>query len=35
MGKLQLDKELTAQQTSNISSFLKASTDKRSEQYIK
>ena len=35
MGKLQLDKELTDQQTSDITSFLKALTDKRREQYIK
>ncbi len=35
MGKFQLDKELTAQQTSDMSSFLKAPTDKRREQYIK
>jgi len=35
MGKLQLDKELTDQQASDISSFLKALTDKRREQYVK
>ena len=34
MGKLQLDKELTDQQTSDITSFLKALTDKRREQYV-
>ena len=33
MGKLQLNKELTAQQTSDITSFLNALTDKPSEQY--
>ncbi len=35
MGKLQLDKELTDQQASDITSFLKALTDKRREQYVK
>jgi len=35
MGKLQLDKELTDQQASDIASFLKALTDKRREQYVK
>jgi cytochrome c peroxidase len=35
MGKLQLDKELTDQQTSDITSFLRALTDKRREQYVK
>jgi cytochrome c peroxidase len=32
MGKLQLDEELTDQQVSDIASFLKALTDKNSEQ---
>ncbi len=35
MGKLQLDEELTDQQVSDITSFLKALTDKNREQYIK
>jgi cytochrome c peroxidase len=34
MGKLQLDEELTDQQVSDITSFLKALTDKNREQYI-
>jgi len=35
MGKLQLDEELTDQQVSDITSFLKALTDKNREQYVK
>ena len=35
MGKLQLDEELTDQQASDITAFLKALTDKNREQYIK
>ena len=35
MAKLQLDEELTDQQVSDISRFLKALTDKNREQYIK
>ena len=35
MGKLQLDEELTDQQVSDITGFLKALTDKSREQYIK
>jgi cytochrome c peroxidase len=35
MAKLQLDEELTEQQVSDITSFLKALTDKKREQYIK
>ena len=35
MGKLQLDEELTDQQVSDITAFLKALTDKNREQYIK
>jgi cytochrome c peroxidase len=35
MGTLQLDKELTDQQVSDIIAFLKALTDKNREQYIK
>ena len=35
MGTLQLDDELTDQQVSDITSFLKALTDKKREQYIK
>lgn len=35
MGKLQLDEELTDQQVSDITSFLKALTDKKREQYVK
>ena len=35
MGKLQLDEELTDQQVSDITSFLKALTDKKRERYIK
>ena len=35
MGKLQLDKDLTDQQVSDITNFLKALTDKNREQYIK
>ena len=35
MGKLQLDEELTDQQVADITSFLKALTDKNREQYIK
>ena len=35
MAKLQLDTELSDQQVSDISSFLKALTDKNREQYIK
>ena len=35
MGALQLDDELTDQQVSDITSFLKALTDKKREQYIK
>ncbi len=35
MGELQLDEELTDQQVSDITSFLKALTDKNREQYIK
>ena len=35
MGKLQLDEDLTDQQVSDITSFLKALTDKNREQYIK
>jgi len=35
MAKLQLDEELTDQQVNDITSFLKALTDKNREQYIK
>ena len=35
MGTLQLDEELSDQQVSDITSFLKALTDKNREQYIK
>jgi cytochrome c peroxidase len=35
MGKLQLDEELTDQQASDITSFLKALTDKNREQHVK
>jgi cytochrome c peroxidase len=35
MGKLQLNEELTDQQVSDITSFLKALTDKNREKYIK
>ena len=35
MGKLQLDEDLTDQQVSDITSFLKALTDKNREQYVK
>jgi len=35
MAKLQLDEELSDQQVSDITSFLKALTDKKREQYIK
>ena len=35
MAKLQLDEELTDQQVSDITSFLKALTDKSREQYVK
>jgi cytochrome c peroxidase len=35
MGKLQLDEELTDQQVSDITSFLKALTDKKREHYVK
>jgi cytochrome c peroxidase len=35
MGKLQLNEELTDQQVSDITSFLKALTDKKREQYLK
>jgi cytochrome c peroxidase len=35
MGKLQLDEELTDQQVTDITGFLKALTDKNREQYIK
>ncbi|MDH3979221.1 MAG: c-type cytochrome [Gammaproteobacteria bacterium] len=35
MGKLQLDEDLDDQQVSDITSFLKALTDKNREQYIK
>jgi cytochrome c peroxidase len=35
MAKLQLDEELTDQQVSDITSFLKALTDKDREQYVK
>lgn len=35
MAKLQLDEELTEQQVNDITSFLKALTDKKREQYIK
>ena len=35
MGRLQLDEELTNQQVSDITSFLKALTDKNRERYIK
>ena len=35
MGKLQLDEELTDQQVTDITSFLKALTDKKREQYLK
>jgi hypothetical protein len=35
MGKLQLDEDLTDQQVSDITGFLKALTDKNREQYIK
>ena len=35
MSKLQLDVELTDQQVSDITSFLKALTDKKREQYVK
>jgi len=35
MGKLQLDEELTDQQVNEITSFLKALTDKKREQYVK
>ncbi len=35
MAKLQLDEELSDQQVSDITSFLKALTDKNREQYIK
>ena len=35
MGKLQLDEELTDQQVGDITSFLKALTDKNREQYVK
>jgi cytochrome c peroxidase len=35
MGILQLDEELTDQQVSDITSFLKALTDKNREQYVK
>ncbi|MDH3899481.1 MAG: c-type cytochrome [Gammaproteobacteria bacterium] len=35
MGKLQLDEELTDQQVSDITSFLKTLTDKNREQHIK
>jgi cytochrome c peroxidase len=35
MAKLQLDKSLTEQQVNDITSFLKALTDKNREQYIK
>jgi cytochrome c peroxidase len=35
MGKLQLDEELSDQQVSDITGFLKALTDKNREQYVK
>ncbi|MDH5470938.1 MAG: cytochrome-c peroxidase, partial [Gammaproteobacteria bacterium] len=35
MARLQLDEELTDQQVSDITSFLKALTDKNREQHIK
>jgi len=35
MGTLQLDEELTDQQVSDITAFLKALTDKNREQYLK
>jgi len=35
MGRLQLDEELTDQQVSDITSFLKALTDKNREQFVK
>ena len=35
MGKLQLDEDLTDQQVSDITSFLKALTDKNREQFVK
>ena len=35
MGKLQLDEDLTDQQVSDITSFLKALTDKKRERYVK
>ena len=35
MAKLQLDEKLTDQQVNDITSFLKALTDKKREQYIK
>jgi cytochrome c peroxidase len=35
MGKLQLDEDLDDQQVSDITSFLKALTDKNREQHIK
>ena len=35
MGKLQLNEDLTDQQVSDITSFLKALTDKNREQYVK
>lgn len=35
MGKLQLDEQLTDQQVNDITSFLKALTDKKREHYLK
>jgi len=35
LAKLQLDEELTDQQVSDITSFLKSLTDKNREQYVK